>query len=149
MSKQPAGEHSDEHKRQEGLQLVSQRSSTADGAKPKSRSLLVNRCARQLCREGSRVEERQTCCSPPCRALQAALSAQADVSSHKASSSGTLECSGGSGVDDATDGGGNGSAAAAEEGDATPSWSWKRFLLFCGPGLLMSVAYLDPGGRAD
>ncbi|KAL4442469.1 hypothetical protein ABPG77_005053 [Micractinium sp. CCAP 211/92] len=36
-------------------------------------------------------------------------------------------------------------AAAAESADDTPKWSWRGFAAFCGPGLLMSVAYLDPG----
>ncbi|KAI3425081.1 hypothetical protein D9Q98_008459 [Chlorella vulgaris] len=33
----------------------------------------------------------------------------------------------------------------ADDSDDVVRWSWRRFLLFCGPGLLMSVAYLDPG----
>ncbi|KAL4853915.1 Metal transporter nramp1 [Chlorella vulgaris] len=33
----------------------------------------------------------------------------------------------------------------AGDSDDVVRWSWRRFLLFCGPGLLMSVAYLDPG----
>lgn len=28
------------------------------------------------------------------------------------------------------------------DGDAAPPWSWRQFAAFCGPGLLMSVAYL-------
>lgn len=27
------------------------------------------------------------------------------------------------------------------------TWNWRRFLSFCGPGLLMSIAFLDPGAE--
>jgi hypothetical protein len=27
----------------------------------------------------------------------------------------------------------------------TPTWSWLKFVSFCGSGLMMSVSYLDPG----
>ena len=37
-------------------------------------------------------------------------------------------------------------AAAAAQADAMPPWSWRQFAAFCGPGLLMSVAYLVRGG---
>jgi hypothetical protein len=36
----------------------------------------------------------------------------------------------------------DGQESANGGGDDKPRWSWRGFLLFCGPGLLMSVAYL-------
>ncbi|KAI7846429.1 hypothetical protein COHA_000042 [Chlorella ohadii] len=37
------------------------------------------------------------------------------------------------------------SSAPCPDSDATPPFSWRGLLSFCGSGLLMSVAYLDPG----
>jgi len=32
-----------------------------------------------------------------------------------------------------------------DSGDTTPPFSWRKLWLFTGPGLLMSIAFLDPG----
>ena len=77
-------------------------------------------------------------------ALQASLKSQVDSKQPKGDGDGAEpgEGSAAAAPGASSDGG---AASAALDDDVTPAWSWRQFLAFCGPGLLMSVAYLDPG----
>lgn len=82
-------------------------------------------------------------CLPTC-APSRALEAESKVKDDGEKS--TADGKGCDAPDSASSGASSAAAAEIEIGaaddDAAPPWSWRQFAAFCGPGLLMSVAYL-------
>lgn len=79
--------------------------------------------------------------TPATMRLQGALSNRVDstkqiVSGDPSASASKLSDDGGNDVPPPVE------VTPADDSDDVVRWSWRRFLLFCGPGLLMSVAYL-------